>query len=199
MMKSKGWGSSTPRENAKVPSPGFSLVELIYVMLILGILAGMAIPLLDVDKFRLNAGVNSLASELMAAQRGAVLKGHNVVVAMDQAGNRLRVHNDANNDGIIQSSEFWKVVQLGEGVTFGLSGGPKLSEAEAPFAFLKKQGTYPAVTFHRNGSASERGILYLTGIGGGARAENDRALEIIRSTAKVKCWSYRTGTWQEAC
>ncbi len=181
------------------PLKGFSLVELMYVMVIVGILAGVAIPLLDVSRFRMNSAVTTAATELMAAQRAAILRGHNMVVALDQSGNRLRIHTDANNDGIIQSDESWKVAELPEGVTFGLSGAPKLSEGAPPFTFRRRQGTYPAITFHRNGSCSEMGILYLTATGGGAHARNDRALEVIRSTAKVKCWSYAAGSWQETC
>jgi Tfp pilus assembly protein FimT len=174
-------------------------VELLYVLIIVGIVAGVAAPLLDVARFRMNSVVIEVATELMAAQRAAILRGHNMVVVMDQSGNRLRVHADANNDGMIQSSEMWKVVDLPEGVTFGLEGAPKLSQFNPPFTFKKKQGTYPAVTFHRNGSASEQGIIYLVAEGGGKRAENSRAVEVIRSTAKVKCWSYTTGTWMETC
>jgi len=180
-------------------TPGFTLVELLYVLVIVGILAGVAAPMLDVDRFRLNSAVIEVATELMAAQRGAILRGHNMVVAMDQSGNRLRVHTDENNDGMIQSTERWKVVELPEGVTFGLVEAPKLSQFQPPFTFKKKQGTYPAITFHRNGSASESGLFYLTGVGGGARANNSRAVEVVRSTAKVKCWSYQTGTWLETC
>lgn len=178
---------------------GFTLVELLYVMVIVGILVSVAAPALDVNRFRMNSAVIELATELMAAQRSAILRGHDMVVAMDEDQNRLRIHTDANNDGMIQSTEAWKVLVLPEGVVFGLVDAPKLSQFNPPFTFKKKQGTYPAVTFHRNGSASEQGILYLTGIGGGAKAESARAIEVIRSTAKVKCWSYITGTWMETC
>jgi len=180
-------------------SAGFTLVELLYVLVIVGILVGVAAPMLDVDRFRLNSAVIEMATELMAAQRSAILRGHNVVVAIDQSGNRLRVHTDENNDGMIQSTERWKVVELPDGVAFGLEGAPKLLGVRPPFNFKKKQGTYPSITFHRNGSASESGLFYLTGTGGGARANNSRAVEVIRSSAKVRCWSYDSGSWLETC
>jgi hypothetical protein len=120
-------------------------------------------------------------------------------VAVNPLLNRLRVHVDANNDGLIQSTETWKVMDLQEGVILGLSGAPEMSKGKAPVTFKKKQGALQAITFHRNGSASERGFLYLTGRGGGGLERNDRAIEVIRSTAKVKCWSYQTGTWMETC
>lgn len=178
---------------------GFTLVELIYVMIIVSVLAGVAVPLLDVSRFRLNSAVVEAATELMAAQRSAVLRGHDVIVAVDQSGYRLRIHLDANNDRLIQPTESWKVMQLGDGVTFARSGAPKLSTSTAAVTFTQKQGEYPAVTFHRNGGASERGIIYLNARGGGAQGGNQRAVEVIRSTAKIKCWSYSTGTWMETC
>ena len=41
-------------------------------------------------------------------------------------------------------------------------------------------------------------MIYLT-LARSLPPEDNRAVEIVRSTAKVKCWSYRTGTWQETC
>lgn len=178
---------------------GFTLVELLYVLVILGIVAGIAAPMIDVDRFRLNSAVIEVATELMAAQRSAVLRGHDIIVALDQEENRLRIHQDANNDRTIQDAESWKVFPLPEGVVFGNSGAPKLSQKNPPITFRKKQGELPAITFHRNGSSSEAGVLYITGVGGGATARNTRAVEIIRSTAKVKCWSYQANSWLETC
>jgi prepilin-type N-terminal cleavage/methylation domain-containing protein len=178
---------------------GFTLVELLYVLTLVGVLLGIAGPLLNVDRFRVNSAVIEVATELMAAQRSAILRGHDIVVAVNPVENRLRVHVDANNDGLIQSTESWKVLDLQEGVILGLSEAPEMSIEKAPVTFKKKQGVLPAITFHRNGSASERGFLYLTGRGGGGQGKNDRAIEVIRSTAKIKCWSFQTGTWMETC
>lgn len=178
---------------------GFTLTELLYVMIIAGVLAGIAVPLLDVARFRLNSAVVEATTELMAAQRSAVLRGHDVVVAIDETARRLRVHLDANNDGEIQTTETWKVMELGEGVVFQRSGAPKIGSSDAAITFTKKQDAFKAVTFHRNGGASERGIIYLNAPGGGAQPDNQRAVEVIRSTAKIKCWSYSTGSWMETC
>ena len=187
------------RQRGRLGEGGFTLTELIYVMILVGILAGIDAPLLDVSRFRLNSAVIEAATELMAAQRSAVLRGHDVVVAIDEGNLRLRIHLDANNDGQVQSGETWKVTELGEGVAFGRVGAPKLSDSESGVTFTETQGSFKAVTFHRNGGASERGIIYLNARGGGAEAENQRAVEVIRSTSKIKCWSHSTGSWMETC
>jgi prepilin-type N-terminal cleavage/methylation domain-containing protein len=178
---------------------GFTLVELIYVMIIVGILAGMAAPLVDLSRLRMDSAATGVASSLAAAQRTAVFRGHDIVVAMELDANRLRIHTDANNDGRIQTTEVWKVVELPEGVAFGLTGAEALSSGAPPVTFLGKQGTLSRLTFHRNGSASEMGYIYLTGEGGGAQDRNSRAIEVVRATARIKCWSHNTGSWQENC
>lgn len=180
------------------PRSGFTLVELIYVVIILGILTGFAAPFIDVSRFRLNSAVMEVTTQLMSAQRYAVLRGHDVVISFDEDEKWMRIHLDANNDGLIQDDENTAVAQLGEGVTFGRAPGTTLSASTENVTFTQKQGPFKALTFHRNGSASEMGFIYLT-FARSSLPKSNRAVEIVRSTAKVKCWSYRTDTWQETC
>ncbi len=190
--------SRSNRYSTEGPTAGFTLVEITYVAIIIGILAMFAAPLLDVSKYRMNSAVVEVATELMAAQRNAVLRGHDVVVAIDENEKWLRIHLDANNDGYIQATEDTKVAQLGDGVTFGRAGSETLSPSSQTITFTQKQGSLKALTFHRNGSASEAGLIYLTH----EQVKDpldDRAIEIIRSTAKVKCWNNYAGSWKETC
>ena len=183
------------RKNTK----GFTLVELTYSMMIVAVLTAVAAPRIDLDRIRVDSAATQVATSLMAAHQSAILKGHDVVVALNVAANRIRIHTDANNDGRIQSDEPFRVVELPDGIVFGSSGAPALGEGAPPITFLDRQGTLPCLTFHRNGSASEKGYLYLTGSGGGGQERNSRAIEVVRATAKVKCWSRHSGTWQEGC
>jgi len=187
------------RSKGKAPPPvGFTLVELLYVVILLSILAGFAAPFFNVSRFRMNSAVMEVTTELMAAQRYAVLRGHDVVVAIDEDEEWLRIHLDANNDGLMQEDENTRVAQLGDGVIFGRADGPTLTPSTQIVTFTQLQGSLKALTFHRNGSASEAGVVYLTSTRA-AQPNSNRAIEVIRSTAKVKCWSYSTGTWQETC
>lgn len=187
--------------SAKKGNQGFSLVELVVVMVLIGIMANIVIPFLRPEKFRLDGGVLQVASTLSAQQRNAILRQHDIVVAVDTAQHRLRVHYDKNNDNEIDSGEEWYVVEFGEGVVVGRGGAPARSMSSLALSMTEKQGGLPALTFHRNGSGSEESIIYLTSERARSTtfAEEARALEIERATGRVTCYSYSTGEWVRTC
>src|SRR5256884_8272714 len=53
-----------------------------------------------------------------------------------------------------------RVVPLGEHIVYGQGGAPPLGTWAGPISFTKTFGTLPAVTFHRDGSASEAGAPF---------------------------------------
>lgn len=182
---------------------GVSLIELIMVMLLVGVMAGIVAPLLRPEKFRLDGGVVLLGSTLNAQQRNSVLRQHNIILAVDSAQSRLRVHYDSDNDGTIDSGELTNVVELGEGVVFGRGGTPARAMSGSMVSLVGAQDGLPALTFRRNGSASEEAILYLTSerarVSGGSFVEDTRAVEIERATGRVRCYSYSSGSWIQTC
>jgi prepilin-type N-terminal cleavage/methylation domain-containing protein len=199
LMKDMKKNEMTPRGERRIGPPrGFTLVEVIYVVILLGILAGFAAPFINVAKFRMNSAVIEVATELMSAQRYAVLRGHDVVIAFDEENRWMRVHLDANNNGVVDTGENTRAAQLGDGVSFGRAAGATLTPSTSNITFTQTQGPLKSLTFHRNGSASEMGIIYLT-FERSAIPKSNRAVEVIRSTAKVKCWSYDSENWQETC
>jgi prepilin-type N-terminal cleavage/methylation domain-containing protein len=180
---------------------GFTLVELVVVMVLVGIMAGIVIPVLRPEKFRMDGAVVTVATTLMAQQRTAVLRQHDVVLAVDSVERRIRVHNDADNDMEIDTGEQWSVVELGEGVVIGRGGAPARPMSSLDISMTQRQGGLPALTFHRNGSASQEAIIYLTSdrAGPSTFAREARAIEIERATGRVTCYSYATGTWVKTC
>jgi prepilin-type N-terminal cleavage/methylation domain-containing protein len=183
---------------------GFTLVELIMVMVLMGILIGIVAPLMRPEKFQMDGAVVEVASTLTAQQRNAVLRQHDIVLAVDSAKNEIRVHYDLDNDGTVDSGEPFHVVQLDRGVTFGRGGTPARPMGSNTTSLTSTQDGLPALTFHRNGSASEEAVVYLTsaraGVGSPAGYPDDgRAIEIERATGRVRCYSYATGTWIQTC
>jgi len=64
-----------------------------------------------------------------------------------------------------------------------------------------EQDDLPALTFRRNGSASEESIIYLTSIKSinEATGEDTRAIEVERATGRTHCFSYQSGSWVSTC
>lgn len=181
---------------------GFTLVELVMVMLLVGIMANIVIPLIRPEKFRLDSAVVEVGSTFTAQQRNAVLRQHDIVLQVDTAQKWFRVHYDIDNDGEFETGEQWHVVELPDGVTFGRGGAPARPLGNGPVSLTQEQDDLPALTYHRNGSASEEAIIYLTSDRGAitnSYAEDARAIEIERATGRVTCYSYSTGQWVRTC
>jgi len=181
---------------------GVTLVELVIVMLLIGIMAGIVAPLLRPERFQMDAAVVLVASTLTAQQRNSIMRQHNVVLALDSANSLVRVHYDRDNDGVLDSDEPISVVQLEEGTVFGRGQTPARAMSGSTFSVTQTQGTLPSLTFRRNGSASEQAILYLTSARARAASTYNidaRAIEIERATGRVRCYSYGSGTWVQTC
>jgi prepilin-type N-terminal cleavage/methylation domain-containing protein len=183
---------------------GFTLVELIMVMVLIGIMAGIVAPLLRPERFQLNGAVVQVGSTFSAQQRNAVLRQHNIVLAFDTAAGEIRVHYDLDNDNAMDAGENFSVIQLDDGVVFGRGSTPARPLSNSTISFTGTQAGLPAMTFRRNGSASEEAIVYLTSqrsrtSGGTTFAEDGRAVEIERATGRVRCYSYASGAWLQTC
>jgi hypothetical protein len=123
------------------------------------------------------------------------------VLTFDEPRDRFYVLYDDNNNGAADSGEQRRTVQLSTGVKFGRGGAPAIGDFNNAISFTRVSDGLPALKFHRNGSASEEGLVYLTS----ARAvlsdypQDTRALMVVRSTGRVRCFSYRTLAWVEGC
>jgi len=178
------WGS-TVRDRR-----GYSLGELLWVIVILGLITAMAVPRLDWMKYRLDSEHRNLSLQLAYAQRLAVTLQHNVQVTVDNTARRLIVDEDANNDGTFSSNERRRVVQLDDGINFSRAGAPALP-APSPNNELAR------IIYRRDGSADQSGVIFVnTNRGVAAGNHKDvRALVIIRATGRAVTARYRDGAW----
>lgn len=178
---------------------GVTLVELVMVLVLIGIVATFALPRLDVAHYQIDAGMQGVGTSCLAAQQLAVTRQHDVAIQFDVPRSLLRIHSDANNNGLIEPTEHVRVVSLGEGVRFGATGAPARPIGSGPVTFTKQWGGLPAVVFHRNGSASEAGGIYLTSaraLRDPARQSDTRVLEIDRGTGRASWFRWKSGAWQ---
>lgn len=208
-LTSRGNGMKDPADNDRCvlsgtglrvwgSRAGFTLVEILVVVALIAVMVGLAAPQLGLGRIRADGAMTDVGVTLIGAQRKAVQLQHNVVVAIDTTNMRLRVHADADNDGAIDDGEKIRYHEITEGIVFGLGGAPARPMGGDPINLTKQQDGFPAVTFHRNGSASEMGGLYLT-TPAAAQSETDyeaRAIEIERGTGRVTWYKYVGAEWK---
>lgn len=188
-------GISSPLSRAG----GFSLPELLIVLIIISILSALLVPNLEIVKYRMDGAVRGIASAMVAAQRQAVSRQHDVVVAFDKTNRRLRIHEDADNNGQIDAGERTRYVYLDNGVVFGLGGAPPLFTADI-IGFTETQSGMPALRFIRNGSVSEEGHVYLTSaraVAASRYPQDSRAVKVDRATGRVTWYYYDPDEWKK--
>ena len=174
---------------------GFTLIEILVVIVVLAILSAIAIPRIDVDKYKVQAGVRAITSTLAYSQRLAVSLQQDVRVAFDSANSRLRIHEDDDNDGVMDPGERVTYTTLDNGVIFGRGITPAHAIGANAFNFTRTQGGLPVVIFRRDGSASEAGGFYLNTVRAVAAGSSNktRAAEIVRASGRVVWYTYGTG------
>ena len=180
---------------------GFTLAELITTLTLVGVMTSVAAPRINITKFRLNSALNEVASVVIAAKSKAILKQHNVILVFDQAKSEVRILMDENNNAAADDGEEFRTVQLSNGILFGRGGVPALPGGPAAITFARRFGALPSLTFRRNGSASEEGVIYLTSARAetGGFLEDARAVAVDRSTGQVRCMSYAWLEWKRGC
>jgi prepilin-type N-terminal cleavage/methylation domain-containing protein len=190
-------GSRLPRDRKR----GFSMVELIVTLALVTIITGIALPRIDFSRARVGSAAHELVTTLTAAQSRAVLNQHDVVVRFDTTGATAFIHVDTDNDGTLDAGESTRLVALPDGVQFGRGPAPARTLGTAAVSFDQLRGGLPSLTFHRNGSASQAGVIYLIAGAASQRsssATHVRAIEVARPTGRSVCLRY-LGAWEASC
>lgn len=175
----------------------FTLVEMIVVLTVLGIVGTMAIPRIDFDRYRTDAAARIARGALQGAQRSAILRQTNVIVALDVSRQLLTVIEDVNNNDQLDPGE--------RAVSRGLSDGARFV---APTVALQGCGTgavnggnllriggAPAVSFLRDGASNSDLCLYINA--GHGAAKTMRAIRLTQATGRTELWGYDGTHWKE--
>ena len=167
---------------------------------LIGMLIVIVAPRIDIGRFKVDGGMQAVSTALMASQREAVSRQHDIAVMFDQANNSMHFLYDANNNGIVDDGERVRSLVFDDGVVFGRANAPALpAVGGSAISFTRMVNGFPALTYHRSGSASQAGGIYLMWVratsGSAIDADNVRALEVMRATGRPEWWSYDGLSW----
>jgi len=180
---------------------GFSMVEIIIVLVMMAVIARMALPKLNLSQFRADAAAQQVRSVFQTAQRTSLTRQYDVIVSVDTTQFGLRIAEDVNNDGTIQVSEwkFWR--PTGEGNKFAVPpkglNAPTVTSSVVGTQ-LKMVDGLKSVIFHRDGSTSTDAEIYVQS---DYKGRTDyRVVSVTRATGRTELYRLAgTGaaaTWQ---
>jgi prepilin-type N-terminal cleavage/methylation domain-containing protein len=179
---------------------GYTLIEIVIVIVIIGLIVMFAAPRINLSGIRSKAAVQSVGTTLLAMQRDAITRQHNVVVGIDQATRSFLVVYDSTNDQTLNNSERSRTVPLSEEIVIGKPAAvpaQPFGGAAVNFVATERASGLPAIIFLRNGSAQETGGFYMStpkAMAGAPGHENETwALQVIRATGRAE-WQRWNGT-----
>lgn len=165
------------------------MIELVIVMVILSVVAGLVIPKLNLSAYRADAAAQQVRSVIQTAQRTSLTRQHDVIVSVDTVQFGLRIAEDSSNDGSIQVSEwkFWR--PTGEGNRFATPPKGVFTASVSSSvvgSLLKTVDDMPSIIFHRDGSATSDAEMYVESTYKGRT--DYRAITLTRSTGRTELY-----------
>jgi type II secretory pathway pseudopilin PulG len=176
------------------------MIEIVMVVVIIGIMAKVAIPRFNLNRYRAD-GAGRLARVLLQeAQRNAITRQSNVIVSFDPAYNRLRVVQDYNNNDTINTTDLVQYRNMAEGAVFAKPSwtGAVGQDGTVPAAAINGAGLLTisgltTIIFRRDGSASTDLTLFVT-----TRANvptEYREIVVSASTGRSDIYKFNGATW----
>lgn len=185
--------------NTHAESRGYTLIELLIAIAMIGILAGIALPRLRVERSQVDAAARTIGMALLTARSEAVARGHHVLVVFDTSNRVVRTVWDLNNNRRVDPGEKSRPFLLGERVSFGRGAGiPPFDGATAQLPPMLTTGGMPMLVVQRNGALDRAGTLYLTsgrGAAGGGEVDS-RAVRIDRATGRPTVYLFAAPEWR---
>ena len=176
---------------------GVTIIELVMVMIILGTVAAIAAPRINMNAYRADAAARAVRGALQIAQRSAITRQSNVLVTFDSTNRRITLLEDTNDNGVADAGERLTNKPLEEKVRFiAPTMGKVAGGATTTFAVgssLQFVSSMPRITMRRDGSSSSDVEIYLT-----VRAnvvKEFRAITVDPSIGKTELYRYTGTAW----
>ena len=173
------------------------MIELVMVLVMVGLLAAVAIPRINVTRMKSDGAARLVRMLIMNAQRTSITRQSNTIVSFDLANSRIRIVEDYNNNDTLNTTDrvYWR--GLPEGVRFLTPTMVRVLGGTASSALngsdLRTVSLYQSVTFRRDGSASSDADIYFSARA--AVATEFRAMTIAPSTGRTDLYRWSGTAW----
>ncbi|HEY9228250.1 MAG TPA: type II secretion system protein, partial [Gemmatimonadaceae bacterium] len=84
---------------------GFTLAETLVALVMAALMITLALPRIDMSRYRADAIARIVRTTLQNASRTSITRQHDMIVAFDTLGDRIRITWDLNNDGVAGPNE----------------------------------------------------------------------------------------------
>jgi len=178
------------------------MIEMSIVLAVIVLLAAVTLTNIDFSRYRMDSNARTVQNQFIAQQINAIQKNMPMIVTIVYDQGHLTITEDANSNGIGDSTEYTYNRTLVEGAQFVIP--PVSIDSTTPYyatgpglTYLNQTYMYPTVTFYPNGSTSGDVVIYIGSTAG--RLTDMRALQITGATSKVKFYRMMSdGTWHLA-
>jgi prepilin-type N-terminal cleavage/methylation domain-containing protein len=178
------------------PRRGFTLAETMVVLVVAAVVITIAIPRVDMTRFKADAVAQSIRSQLQYASRQSITRQHDVIVSFDTVTQQVITTLDANNNGVADPGERVTYRGLDTGIRFespSVNGiGGQAIRAPITGTSLSSMKGMPTLVFHRDGSVSSGAEIYVSIAAHGPSMY--RAFAVTQSTGRVDWYRLNTST-----
>ena len=174
---------------------GFTLVEVLIVLVIMSTLLALSVPRLDIARHRTDGAATIIRSALQLAQRNALTRQHDILVSFDTVRQRICIAFDANNDGTVGVTETITWRGLNDGAHFKAPPAGMANKFGGPVrgAGIRSVSGMPTIAFRRDGAASGDVEVYF--VGATNRPRDVRAVSIVQATGRADWFRYNGAVW----
>jgi prepilin-type N-terminal cleavage/methylation domain-containing protein len=179
---------------------GLTLIEMVMVVVIIGIMAKVALPRFNINRYRADGAGRLALILLQEAERNAITRQSNVIVSFDSVLDRFRVVQDYNNNDTINTSDQVQYRKMAEGAIFATPTWASAVGADgtAPTAAFSGSGLsmisgLPTVIFRRDGSASGDVTVFVTTRA--AVSTEYREIIVTAATGRSELYKFNGSAW----